>query len=127
VRILLDRTYADPVDPQGNFATEAYVNALSQTEGLGLAVRLGNPTGLAIHNKMVLAQVGGVGYVHVGSITGARMPRRRTVNWRCRSSRMRRMPTWRPCSSGTGRPRGRSSRDTCRSLPATIARRLTIC
>lgn len=71
VRILLDRYYADPLDPQGNFATEAYVNALAQTEGLDLAVRLGNPTGLGIHNKMVLAQIGGAGYVHAGSINGS--------------------------------------------------------
>ena len=46
------------------------VNALALDEELDLACRLGNPTGLGIHNKMVLVSVNGRGYVHVGSING---------------------------------------------------------
>jgi hypothetical protein len=40
---------------------------LSQT----LQIRLGNPTDYGIHNKMVLARIGGQGYSHIGSINGS--------------------------------------------------------
>jgi len=67
VRLLLDSRY----DYGDNQATADYVNGIAQGEGLMLEVRLGNPTGEGIHNKMVLAWIGGRGYVHVGSINGS--------------------------------------------------------
>ncbi len=70
VRILLDRYFDDPDDPMSNAATFAELNAIAQAEGLDLEVRLGNPTGEGLHNKMVLAWIGGRGWVHVGSING---------------------------------------------------------
>lgn len=71
VRVLLDGYYDDPADPRGNRATCDYLNAIARREGLDLQARLSNPTGLGIHNKMVLARIGGRGYVHLGSINGS--------------------------------------------------------
>lgn len=69
VRILLDSRY----DDGGNQTTAGYVNSIARSEGLTLTLetRLGNPTGEGIHSKMVLAQIDGRGYVHVGSINGS--------------------------------------------------------
>ena len=70
VRILLnDHVFADYVNE--NVETAAYLRATARSEGLDLQVRLGNPTHLGLHNKMVLAQIGGQGWVHVGSINGS--------------------------------------------------------
>jgi cardiolipin synthase A/B len=69
VRLLLD-AYFDDGGPVSNEATCARVNAIGRDEALDLRCALSNPTGLGIHNKMVLAQVDGRGYVHVGSING---------------------------------------------------------
>ena len=44
--------------------------AVAQTEGLDLQTRRRNPTGQGIHNKMVLAQISGQGWVVVGSLNG---------------------------------------------------------
>jgi len=76
VRILLDAYYDDPQNARSNTATRAYVNAIARAEGLDLEARLGNPTGLGIHNKMVLVRLhsnpgGDEWYVHVGSINGS--------------------------------------------------------
>jgi len=71
VRLLLDSRYDDPSLPDSNRATADHVNAIASSEGLDLEARLGNPAGEGIHNKMVLALVGGRGYVHVGSINGS--------------------------------------------------------
>lgn len=73
VHILLDRLYDSPADPQGNAATRDDLNAIARNERLDLEVRLGNPTGLGIHNKMVLAHIGGRGYLHVGSLNGTEL------------------------------------------------------
>jgi hypothetical protein len=54
----------------GNAATCAYVTQVAGREGLRLRCRTGNPTGLGIHNKMVLARIDGRGTIHVGSING---------------------------------------------------------
>ncbi len=67
VRILLD-AHLDEGDD--NAATVGYLQATARTENLDLAARLANPTFLGLHNKMVLAHIGGRGYVHVGSING---------------------------------------------------------
>jgi cardiolipin synthase len=71
VRILLDSVYDDPNDVQGNTATCAYVEGIAASEGLDLRCKLANPAGTGIHNKMVLVQANGKGYVHTGSINGS--------------------------------------------------------
>ena len=71
VRLILDSLFADPRDGRGNYATAAYVNQIAREEGLDLSARLGNPTWLGIHNKMVLVETGGRGWVHVGSLNGS--------------------------------------------------------
>jgi uncharacterized repeat protein (TIGR01451 family) len=70
VRILLNSfTFADYENE--NLATVAYLRSTARAEGLDLQARLGNPTYLGVHNKMVLARIDGRGYVHVGSINGS--------------------------------------------------------
>lgn len=69
VRILLDSFYDTFSDPRSNWATCAYVNALSAQ--YDIQCRLGNPTGHGIHMKMVLVQRGATGFVHLGSINGS--------------------------------------------------------
>ncbi len=49
----------------------AYLVRTARDEGLDLEARLGDPTYLGLHNKMVLAHIGGRGYVHAGSINGS--------------------------------------------------------
>ena len=71
VRVLLDSYFDQPADPRGNWATCAYLRQVAQEERLQLACQLGNPTALGIHNNMVLVQIGGRGYLHVGSINGS--------------------------------------------------------
>jgi len=71
VRLLLDRYFDDPSDPLSNAATVDYVNRVAAREGLDLEALLGNPTGLGIHNKMILAHIDGRGYVHIGSLNGS--------------------------------------------------------
>lgn len=73
VYLLLDSFFDEPDSPVSNAATCAYVNEIARSESLRLDCALGNPTGLGIHNKMVLARVGGRGYVHVGSINGTEL------------------------------------------------------
>ncbi|MCI0393958.1 MAG: lamin tail domain-containing protein [Chloroflexi bacterium] len=70
VRLLLDEFFDDSSDPLSNFATCTTLNDVARAEGLDLRCALGNPTGLGIHNKMVLALIGGQGTVHAGSING---------------------------------------------------------
>ncbi len=70
VQILLDSLFDDG-DATSNTATCAYVNGIAEGESLELACKTGNPAGLGIHNKMVLVQIGGQGYLHVGSLNGS--------------------------------------------------------
>lgn len=67
VRILLDSFF----DVVPNRQTVDYLTLLAQAEGLDLAARLANPAGLGLHNKMVLVQAGGKGWLHVGSLNGS--------------------------------------------------------
>lgn len=71
VRLLLDRYFDDAAAPRNNAATVRYVNQIAAEEGLNLRAEQSNLTGIGIHNKMVLAQIDGAGYVHVGSINGS--------------------------------------------------------
>ena len=72
VRVLLD-AYFDNQDlnsPRSNLRTVEYLNSVAQAEGLDLDARRRNPTGEGIHNKLVLAQIGGQGWVIVSSLNG---------------------------------------------------------
>ncbi len=73
VRILLNSGAfgLDYADIARNADTLAYLNTLAYCEGLDLQARLGNPTDFGIHNKMVLVNLGGTGYAHIGSINGS--------------------------------------------------------
>ena len=72
VRVLLDAFFdnQDLNSPRSNLRTVEYLTAVAQAEGLDLQARRRNPTGQGIHNKMVLAQIGGQGWVVVGSLNG---------------------------------------------------------
>lgn len=69
VRLLLDDLFEDGA-PNGNAATCSYVNKIAQNEQLDLWCQQANPSGLGIHNKMVLVELNGQGFVHVGSWNG---------------------------------------------------------
>ena len=71
VRLLLDSFFLS--SQEDNESTCAYVRALAQTEHLEFDCATANPTEQGIHNKMVLAWVGGRGYVHVGSLNGSEL------------------------------------------------------
>jgi cardiolipin synthase A/B len=70
VRLLLDAFFDDLASSRSNLRTEEYLNSVAASEGLDLQVRRGNPTGLGLHNKMVLARIGGRGWSMVGSLNG---------------------------------------------------------
>jgi uncharacterized repeat protein (TIGR01451 family) len=73
VRIMLNSGAfgQDYADISRNAETLAYVSTVAYCEGLDLQIRLGNPTDFGIHNKMVLVNLGGQGYAHIGSINGS--------------------------------------------------------
>ena len=51
----------------------ALVNEIAHREQLSLSCLRGNPSGLGIHNKMILLEVDGRGYVHAGSWNGSEL------------------------------------------------------
>lgn len=74
VRLLLDEFFdMAPDHPLSNATTCRRLNETAHREKLNLFCERGNPTGLGIHNKMVLAEIGGRGYVHVGSLNGTEL------------------------------------------------------
>ncbi len=73
VAIMLDSFFDEPTSAVSNRATCDYVNATARLELLRLHCVLANPTGLGIHNKMILAYIDGRGYVHTGSINGTEL------------------------------------------------------
>ena len=72
VRVLLDsyRDNANLDSPRNNLRTVEYLRALARLEGLDLDARRANPAGEGIHNKMVLARIGGQGWIVAGSLNG---------------------------------------------------------
>jgi cardiolipin synthase len=72
VRVLLDAFFdnQDLDSPRSNLRTVEYLTAVARAEGLDLQARRRNPTGQGIHNKMVLARIGGQGWAVVGSLNG---------------------------------------------------------
>ena len=75
VRVLLNGHsflgFVDPEDPPENYNTCAYLLNTARQEGLPIKCAVADPTGLGIHAKMVLVEVDGAGYVHLGSINGS--------------------------------------------------------
>lgn len=70
VRLLLDSYFDDPSGLRSNQATADYLAAVAAGEGLDMQVRLGNPTHLGIHAKVVLIRVDGETWSGVGSLNG---------------------------------------------------------
>jgi phosphatidylserine/phosphatidylglycerophosphate/cardiolipin synthase-like enzyme len=73
VRLLLDEYFDNPTTSRSNWSTCRYVNSIAASEGLDIRCALGNPTGLGIHNKMILIQRNGLGFIHVGSLNGSEL------------------------------------------------------
>jgi uncharacterized repeat protein (TIGR01451 family) len=73
VRLLLDAYFDDPDSETSNRSTCRYANEVALYEHLDLRCARSNPTGLGIHNKMILVELDGQGYVHVGSINGTEL------------------------------------------------------
>lgn len=73
VRLLLDSFFNEESSAVSNAATCDYVNLIARSERLRLSCLLVNPTGLGIHNKMVLAEIDGRGYIHIGSLNGTEL------------------------------------------------------
>lgn len=67
VRVLLDSFF----DHGDNIETVDYLNQLAFSQGLDLVAMRGNPSLGGIHNKMVLVEAGGQGWVHLGSLNGS--------------------------------------------------------
>ncbi len=70
VRVLLDEAYDSAEDPRSNAATVGLLNGLRLPN---LRAALGNPSGLGIHNKMMLVRVGARHFSHVGSWNGSQI------------------------------------------------------
>ncbi len=66
VRLLLDEYY----DDGDNAETCRMLNGIADEEGVNLACRLGNPSGLGIHAKAFFVALGEERWVHLGSING---------------------------------------------------------
>jgi uncharacterized repeat protein (TIGR01451 family) len=73
VRLLLDDYFDDISNDTSNRATCNAVNSIAGSENLDLECALANPTGSGLHNKMILFQIGGAGFVNVGSINGTEL------------------------------------------------------
>ncbi len=73
VRLLLDSYFVSEIGEHLNDQTCMQVNAIAFAEDLDLRCSLANPTGLGIHNKMVLANIKGQGYIFIGSINGTEL------------------------------------------------------
>ena len=73
VRLLLDEFFDDPTSSSSNWSTCRYANEVAASEGLNFRCALGNPTGLGLHNKMVLVERNGAGFIHIGSLNGSEL------------------------------------------------------
>jgi hypothetical protein len=73
VRLLLDAYFDDAASGTSNAMTCSYINKLAATEALDIYCQRSNPTGLGLHNKMVLISVDDRGWVHVGSLNGTEL------------------------------------------------------
>lgn len=73
VRFLLDDFFDNPGSLTSNAVTCDLLNRLARDERLQLECRQANPTGLGIHNKMILAHIAGQGYIQIGSWNGSEL------------------------------------------------------
>jgi hypothetical protein len=73
VRLLLDQHFNGGDDDSLNAETCQVVNNAASFERLDIRCALANPTGLGIHNKMVLIHISGDGYIFIGSINGTEL------------------------------------------------------
>lgn len=73
VRLLLDAYFDNSGSAVSNEATCAYVNHTADVEHLNMRCERANPSGLGLHNKMILVELDGRGYVFVGSINGTEL------------------------------------------------------
>ncbi len=73
VRFLLDNFLDDSGSAVSNATTCNLVNELASNDQLRIECVQANPTGLGIHNKMILASIGGRGYIHIGSWNGTEL------------------------------------------------------
>lgn len=71
VRMLLDRHYDSPGQPRSNYATVQYVLELARINGWDVQAATGNPTGLGIHNKLILLRLGNRHFALIGSWNGS--------------------------------------------------------
>ncbi len=77
VRILLDAHYDDPRQARSNFATVQYVLEQARAQGWDIQAATGNPTGLGIHNKLILLRLGSRHFAHIGSWNGTEVSAKR--------------------------------------------------
>jgi phosphatidylserine/phosphatidylglycerophosphate/cardiolipin synthase-like enzyme len=77
VRVLLDSHYDDASAARSNAATVAHLLGQAQANGWDVRAARGNPTGLGIHNKMILFTLGGRRFAHVGSWNGTEISAKR--------------------------------------------------
>jgi hypothetical protein len=73
VFLLLDEYFDSPSIPVSNWATCEYIKQVASSENLDMQCTLANPTGLGIHNKMILVNLNNQGYVFVGSTNGSEL------------------------------------------------------
>jgi cardiolipin synthase A/B len=71
VRLLLDSFFDTRTNPRGNRATVDYLHTLAVAEHLDMQARVGNPTGLGVHAKASLFQIGDERWSAVGSLNGS--------------------------------------------------------
>lgn len=71
VRLVLDGFYDIAKSARSNDATSRYLLGMRAQHGWDIQSVRGNPTALGIHNKLILARVGGQGYAQIGSWNGS--------------------------------------------------------
>ena len=73
VRLLLDSFFDTSSSVMGNRATCIDLMEAAAAEKLDLYCAIANPTGLGLHNKMILARIDGRGFVMAGSLNGTEL------------------------------------------------------
>ena len=73
VRLLLDQFFDGGGDGSLNAETCQIINTAASIERLDIRCALANPTGLGIHNKMIVMNIGGNGYIFIGSLNGTEL------------------------------------------------------
>ncbi len=71
VQVLYDRYYDDAENPRSNTVTCLALNALARKEGISITCRMANVTGLGIHAKLFLVQLGDEAWINLSSVNGS--------------------------------------------------------